>query len=125
MIENGVVREFSGKPEPGVTITPLYLVLSEDPSPEFVGVEGSQYAESIIGEFTNPQTGQTVYWKWTQGTPFVYTKDATITNSPLAKGWYAYVFAFGSPGGYSANSLPGGIRIDNGKIIKYATSDLS
>lgn len=124
MVENGVVRAFGGKPEPGEIITPLYLVLSDDPSPEFVGVEGAEYAASIIGEFTNPQTGQTVYWKWTQGTPFVYTKDATITNRAITKGNYVYLIAFGSPGGYSANSLPGAISINNGKIFKYSTRAL-
>ncbi|MBQ9486967.1 MAG: hypothetical protein IJU91_04075 [Selenomonadaceae bacterium] len=124
MVENGVVRAFGGKPEPGEIITPLYLVLSDDPSPEFVGVEGAEYAASVIGEFTNPQTGQTVYWKWTQGTPFVYTKDATITNRAITKGNYVYLIAFGSPGGYSANSLPGAISISNGKIFKYSTRAL-
>lgn len=59
--------------------------MSNDPSDEFVVVElnDNTLAQSKLGEYSNPYTGKTVYFKLTQGTTFVYTKDSTITNQKI------------------------------------------
>lgn len=137
-VENGVVRKIRGKLEPGATITPIYLEVSYDPSAEFVGFELNEktgevvkekgkpkYFQSLVSAVHNPQTNRTVYYKWVKGTPFVYTKDAKITNNPIINGSFFYYFDFLSLNGSSNTiSSPGAIVVNNGKIFKASTFDL-
>ena len=130
-IENGIVRGATGKPNPGDVITPLHLILSDDPSEETLGISPNEktgkpeeIAMSILDAYTDPQTGKTVYTKWKKGDSFVYTRDSAVTNRQITNANYIYTFVFGSPGGYAAMSLPGAIQIQHGKVQKFSTADL-
>lgn len=130
-IENGIIRDFRGKPNPGDVITPLHLILSDDPSNELLGIapdettgKAEEKAMSIVDAYTDPKTGKTVYTKWIKGAPFVYTRDSAVTNRQITNANYLYMLVFGSPSGYAAMSLPGAIQIEHGKVQKISTADL-
>lgn len=71
-VENGVVRVNTSKPEPGHIITPLHIIISDDPSNEAMGVEvdestGEVRMEPVIDE----ETGQPVIDEETGSPQFV------------------------------------------------------
>ena len=126
IVENGMVRDIKWTLQPGFTITPLYVVVSDDPSDELVAYNAEGEGEevsSIIRTLNDPETGKTFYLKLQKGTPFVYTRDSAITNRQITKGDYAYMFLFGASSGDSSNSQTGFIHIENGKVLKITREE--
>lgn len=147
MIENGMVRLTTDKPQPGHVITPLYLILSDNATEEPMGIKmdegtgqpvttvivneetGEQeqvyvYASSIFSTNTDSMTGKPYYTKFTKGTPFVYTRDSAITSRPITRGAYYYAFGFATPGGYGTVSEPGLIIVEYGEVAKFTQEEL-
>ncbi len=117
-LENGSVRDFdenTGKVEPGSIITSLQLILSDNDADAVKPVKDSDWFNMSDKRYC---------WKWVKGNPFVYTKDSTITNSPITKGHYLYFLVFVSPSGQEVVSMFSAISVDKGKITRYGTSDL-
>lgn len=130
-IENGIVRQIDGKPEFGRIITPIHIIISDDPSNETMDFEldknGNKLyklAPSILNEYTDPETGKTVYLKYTKGNPFVYTRESAITNRQITRGNYLYAFGFTSPGGYATTSQYGFINVEYGEVTKLTKEEL-
>ena len=132
-IENGMVRANRGKPQPGHVITPLYMIISDDPANEQLGL--TQYINtktgkrvplmSLIDSFTDADTKKTFYLKWKLGEPFVYTRNSAITNEPIKKGMFLYTFTFNAPNGDQANSNSGVIAVEKGKIFRLTTDEFA
>lgn len=133
-IENGVVRG-GGSIKEGTVITPLYVTISTDPSDEILGLTGyarfnaetKQYENvpltSIITGMNIPNADEKLFLKWKTGEPFVYTRNSAVTNKPIIKGDYFYLFGFSAPNGDSAGSAPGVIMVRNGKVSTLTTEE--
>lgn len=132
-IENGMVRQSQGTPEPGHVITPLYITLSDDATNEQLGLTTSVDPEtgkpiilqSVIASINVPNTNEKLFIKWTAGEPFVFTRDSAITNRPIRRGNYFYQFAFNAPSGESAFSAPGVISVENGNVFRFTTEEFA
>lgn len=139
MVENGVVRTINSNIQHGAIITPLHLIVSNNDSEEQLGIASierikdkngkeqiiTHYASSLFSKDINPDTGEPVCLKWVKGDPIVYTRNATITNTPITKGMYLYFFKFASPSGYGEMSMPGIIVVDHGKIHRFSTQEMA
>lgn len=132
-IENGVVRQNQGTPQPGHVITPLYITLSDDATNEQLGLTTSIDPEtgkpiilqSVIDSINIPNTEGKLFIKWKAGTPFVFTRNSLITDKPIMKGNYFYQFSFNAPNGENAYSYPGVISVKNGKVFRFTTEEFA
>ena len=131
-VENGLVRQTQGQPQSGAVITPIYMAINTDPADEIIGYRPYRDEKtgkpvpvhSIVNQYTNPQDGKTYYVKRTLGTPFVLTRNSTITERKIDRGYYLYYFAFSAPNGQITASAPAVIGVEYGEVLRAGTGYL-
>ena len=109
-IVNGRIRERGFDVQLGDEITPLFVAV--------VPKEGLDADEGNVLNYTNPETGETILFKATQGEPFKLTNNTRITYPRMRNGHYFYMFQFMAPNGSVVGSLPVLFTIDDNGITK-------